>query len=114
MTATICSICIQKSIYSWINLFSIIHSFSHELVDDRFPDTQSSVEKFGSILHQRHHIIISWGMKIGRQMAQIRSARIITHPILALRIPGKWSPVTVPYVNYIPVVEIWSHTCMHQ
>jgi len=30
------------------------------------------------------------------------------HQIFTLCIPSKWCSVTVPYINYIPVVEIWS------
>jgi hypothetical protein len=32
-------------------LFSSVHSFSHEFIYNCFPDTQSSEEKFGSILY---------------------------------------------------------------
>jgi hypothetical protein len=50
-------------------------------------------------------------MKVGKWPKSELSEYIINHPIFALCIPSKWSPITVPYVNYIPIVEIWSHAC---
>ena len=48
---------IYTKINSSIDLFSSVHSFCHEFVNDCFPDAQSSIEKFGSILHERHYTI---------------------------------------------------------
>jgi hypothetical protein len=46
---------------STFNLFSSDQSFAHEFVNDGFPDTQSSEEKFCSILHQTALHTISLG-----------------------------------------------------